>query len=63
MASLMLSLASHLVHQVPGAQELCPDGPLPLEAHVRLPSVGAHAARHRPTTGGRASTAASSVVN
>jgi gamma-glutamyltranspeptidase/glutathione hydrolase len=39
-ASLMLSLASHLVYQVPGAQELCPDGPLPLEAHVRLPSVG-----------------------
>jgi gamma-glutamyltranspeptidase/glutathione hydrolase len=39
-ASLMLSLASHLIHQVPGAQELCPDGPLPLEAHVRLPSVG-----------------------
>jgi len=39
-ASLMLSLASHLVYQVPGAQELCPDGPLPLEAQVRLPSVG-----------------------
>ncbi len=38
-ASLMLSLASHLVHQVPGAQELCPDGPLPLEARVRLPSA------------------------
>ena len=39
MASLMLSLASHLVAQVPGAQELCPDGPLPLEAHVRLPGI------------------------
>jgi gamma-glutamyltranspeptidase/glutathione hydrolase len=38
-ASLMLSLASNLVYQVPGAQELCPDGPLALEAHVRLPSV------------------------
>jgi len=38
-ASLMLSLASHLVAQVPGAQELCPNGPLPLEAHVRLPSM------------------------
>jgi gamma-glutamyltranspeptidase/glutathione hydrolase len=38
-ASLMLSLASHLVYEVPGAQELCPDGPLPLEAHVRLPSM------------------------
>jgi gamma-glutamyltranspeptidase / glutathione hydrolase len=38
-ASLMLMLASHLVYEVPGAQELCPDGPLPLDAHVRLPSV------------------------
>jgi gamma-glutamyltranspeptidase / glutathione hydrolase len=33
-------LASHLVHDVAGAQELCPDGPLGLAAHVRLPSVG-----------------------
>jgi gamma-glutamyltranspeptidase/glutathione hydrolase len=39
-ASLMLSLASHLVATVPGAAELCPDGPVPLEAHVRLPSMG-----------------------
>jgi gamma-glutamyltranspeptidase/glutathione hydrolase len=39
-ASLMLTLASYLVHEVPGAQELCPDGPLGLEAHVRLPSIG-----------------------
>jgi gamma-glutamyltranspeptidase/glutathione hydrolase len=38
-ASLMLMLASYLVHDVPGAQELCPDGPLELDAHVRLPSV------------------------
>ncbi|HWE68456.1 MAG TPA: gamma-glutamyltransferase [Acidimicrobiales bacterium] len=38
-ASIMLTLASHLVHQVPGAQELCPDGPLPLGARVRLPGV------------------------
>jgi gamma-glutamyltranspeptidase/glutathione hydrolase len=38
-ASLMLTLASHLIHEVPGAQELCPDGPLHLEEHVRLPSV------------------------
>ena len=29
----------HLVYQVPGAQELCPDGPVPLEGRVRLPSV------------------------
>ena len=27
-ASIMLALASHLVHAVPGAGELCPDGPL-----------------------------------
>lgn len=38
-ASLMLSLASHLVYEVPGAQELCPHGPLSPEAHVRLPSL------------------------
>jgi gamma-glutamyltranspeptidase / glutathione hydrolase len=39
-ASVTLMLASHLVHHVAGAQELCPDGPLGPEAHVRLPSVG-----------------------
>ena len=39
-ASVMLMLASHLVHNVAGAQELCPSGPLDLDAHVRLPSVG-----------------------
>jgi gamma-glutamyltranspeptidase/glutathione hydrolase len=38
-ASVMLTLASHLVHDVAGAQELCPHGPLRLEEHVRLPSV------------------------
>jgi gamma-glutamyltranspeptidase/glutathione hydrolase len=38
-ASVMLTLASHLVHDVAGAQELCPRGPLRLEDHVRLPSV------------------------
>jgi gamma-glutamyltranspeptidase/glutathione hydrolase len=38
-ASIMLTLASHLVHDVAGAQELCPHGPLRLEEHVRLPSV------------------------
>ena len=27
-ASIMLALASHLVHALPGAGELCPDGPL-----------------------------------
>ncbi len=39
-ASVMLMLASHLIHDVAGAQELCPHGPLRLEEHVRLPSVG-----------------------
>jgi gamma-glutamyltranspeptidase/glutathione hydrolase len=38
-ASVMLMLASHLVHDVAGAQELCPHGPLRLDQHVRLPSV------------------------
>jgi gamma-glutamyltranspeptidase/glutathione hydrolase len=38
-ASLILSLASGLIHDVPGAQELCPDGPLGLEQHVRLPGI------------------------
>jgi gamma-glutamyltranspeptidase/glutathione hydrolase len=38
-ASLMLTLASHLVHDVAGAQELCPHGPLRLEEQVRLPSL------------------------
>jgi gamma-glutamyltranspeptidase / glutathione hydrolase len=36
-ASLMLSLASHLIYEMPYAQELCPDGPVGLEATVRLP--------------------------
>jgi gamma-glutamyltranspeptidase/glutathione hydrolase len=39
-ASLMLTLASHLIAGVPGAQELCPDGPLRLDEHVHLPSLG-----------------------
>ena len=38
-ASPMLSLASHLVHDIPFAQELCPNGPLALEQVVRLPGV------------------------
>ena len=38
-ASIMLTLASHLVYHVAGAQELCPSGPLGLEEHVRLPST------------------------
>jgi gamma-glutamyltranspeptidase/glutathione hydrolase len=38
-ASIMLALASHLVAGIPGAQELCPDGPLDLDAQVRLPGI------------------------
>jgi gamma-glutamyltranspeptidase/glutathione hydrolase len=38
-ASLMLVLASHLIWEAPGAQQLCPDGPLDIEQHVRLPGI------------------------
>jgi gamma-glutamyltranspeptidase / glutathione hydrolase len=39
-ASLMLSLASHLIYEVAGAHELCPRGPLRIDEHVRLPAIG-----------------------
>jgi len=38
-ASIMLMLASHLVAKIPGAEELCPDGPLQPDAIVRLPGI------------------------
>ena len=38
-ASIMLVLASHLVHALPGAGELCPDGPLDIGQTVRVPGV------------------------
>src|SRR5208283_4364825 len=38
-ASVMLALASHLVHAVPGAGELCPDGPLEVGQRVRVPGI------------------------
>jgi gamma-glutamyltranspeptidase/glutathione hydrolase len=38
-ASIMLALASHLVHAVPGAGELCPEGPLEIGQTVRVPGV------------------------
>ncbi len=38
-ASIMLALASHLVHALSGAGELCPDGPLEIGQRVRLPGV------------------------
>jgi gamma-glutamyltranspeptidase/glutathione hydrolase len=38
-ASIMLALATSLVADVPGAQQLCPDGPLEIGAPVRLPGV------------------------
>jgi len=39
-ASVLLALASHLVHEVPGAGELCPGGPLAVGQRVRVPGVG-----------------------
>jgi gamma-glutamyltranspeptidase/glutathione hydrolase len=38
-ASIMLALASNLVHALPGAGELCPDGPLDIGQRVRLPGI------------------------
>ncbi len=38
-ASIMLALASHLVHALPGAGELCPGGPLEIGQTVRVPGV------------------------
>jgi gamma-glutamyltranspeptidase / glutathione hydrolase len=38
-ASIMLALASHLVHALPGAGELCPGGPLDIGQTVRLPGI------------------------
>ena len=38
-ASIMLALASHLVHALPGAGELCPDGPLAIGQTVRVPGI------------------------
>jgi gamma-glutamyltranspeptidase/glutathione hydrolase len=38
-ASIMLAFATHLVHDVPGAGELCPDGPLEVGTTVRLPGI------------------------
>jgi len=38
-ASALLALSSHLVHALPGARELCPDGPLEVGQRVRLPGI------------------------
>lgn len=38
-ASLLLAFASHLVWRLPGADQLCPDGPLEPGDRVRLPGV------------------------
>src|SRR5580700_4763688 len=38
-ASIMLALASTLVHALPGAGELCPDGPLDIGQRVRVPGI------------------------
>jgi gamma-glutamyltranspeptidase/glutathione hydrolase len=39
-ASVMLALASYLVHDPRGAGELCPDGPLAVGQRVRVPGIG-----------------------
>ena len=38
-ASVMLALASYLVHALPGAGELCGDGPLDIGQRVRVPGI------------------------
>ena len=38
-ASTILAFASHLVADVPGAEQLCPDGPLEPRQRVRLPGI------------------------
>jgi gamma-glutamyltranspeptidase / glutathione hydrolase len=38
-ASTILAFASHLVAGIPGASQLCPDGPLRPNQHVRLPGI------------------------
>jgi gamma-glutamyltranspeptidase/glutathione hydrolase len=38
-ASIMLALASNLIHALPGAGELCPGGPLAIGQPVRLPGI------------------------
>jgi gamma-glutamyltranspeptidase/glutathione hydrolase len=38
-ASIMLAFATHLVHALPGAGELCPQGPLEVGQRVRLPGI------------------------
>ena len=59
-ASIMLALASHLVHALPGAGELCPDGPLEIGQTRARARHRPHPARHRPATAATASTRASS---
>ena len=46
-ASLMLSLASALVYQVPEHRNSAPTVPYPSRATCACPSVGAHTAGHR----------------
>ena len=48
-ASIMLALASHLVHTFAGAGELCPDGPLEVGRRVRVPGSPARCAPSPPT--------------
>jgi gamma-glutamyltranspeptidase/glutathione hydrolase len=52
-ASILLALASHLVAEVPGAQELCPGG-RPLQIHQRVRVPGVARALRAVADGGRA---------
>ena len=61
-ASIMLALASHLVHVLPGADELCPAGPLEVGQRVRLPGIARTLRRHCRATGATPSTRASSAA-
>ncbi len=52
-ASIMLALASSLVYELPGAGELCPDGPLDIGQRVRLPGIARTLPRDRTRGPGR----------
>ncbi len=59
-ASLLLAFASHLVADLPGASDLCGDGPLEPGQVVRLPGI-ARTLRNLASGGRKASTAPSSA--
>ena len=61
-ASVMLALASHLVHALPGAGELCPDGPLEIGQTRACARASPARCAPSPATGATASTPASSAA-